>query len=57
MRWGRTRQDVVLAGLKQFADVGADVAGVAVSCVEVNEYRRHTYREVSYARPPVLGYR
>ncbi|HET6317195.1 MAG TPA: polysaccharide biosynthesis tyrosine autokinase, partial [Chloroflexota bacterium] len=57
VRWGRTRQDAALAGLKQFADVGADIAGVAVSCVEVNEYRRHTYREVNYARPPVLGYR
>jgi capsular exopolysaccharide synthesis family protein len=57
VRWGRTRQDAALAGLKQFADVGADIAGVAVSCVEVNEYRRHTYREVSYGRPPVLGYR
>jgi capsular exopolysaccharide synthesis family protein len=57
VRWGRTRQDAALAGLKQFADVGADIVGVAVSCVEVNEYRRHAYREVNYARPPVLGYR
>jgi succinoglycan biosynthesis transport protein ExoP len=57
VRWGRTRQDAALAGLKQFVDVGADIAGIAVSCVEVNEYRRHSYREVSYARPPVLGYR
>jgi polysaccharide biosynthesis transport protein len=57
VRWGRTRQDAALAGLKQFVDVGADIAGIAVSCVEVKEYRRHSYREVSYARPPVLGYR
>jgi len=57
VRWGRTRQDAALAGLKQFVDAGADIAGIAVSCVEVNEYRRHSYREVSYARPPVLGYR
>jgi polysaccharide biosynthesis transport protein len=57
VRWGRTRQDAALAGLKQFVDVGADIAGIAVSCVEVNEYRRHSYREVSYARPTFLGYR
>jgi capsular exopolysaccharide synthesis family protein len=57
VRWGRTRQDAALAGLKQFVDAGADIPGIAVSCVEVNEYRRHSYREVNYARPPVLGYR
>jgi capsular exopolysaccharide synthesis family protein len=57
VRWGRTRQDAALAGLKQFVDARADIAGIAVSCVEVNEYRRHTYRELSYARPTVLGYR
>ncbi|HET9445355.1 MAG TPA: hypothetical protein VFO35_03800, partial [Steroidobacteraceae bacterium] len=39
VRWGRTRQDAALAGLKQFVDVRADIAGIAVSCVEVNEYR------------------
>jgi succinoglycan biosynthesis transport protein ExoP len=55
VRWGRTRQDAALAGLKQFLDVEADIAGIAVSCVEVNEYRRHSYREVNYARRPVLG--
>jgi capsular exopolysaccharide synthesis family protein len=57
VRWGRTRQDAALAGLKQFVDARADIAGIAVSCVEVNEYRRHSYREMSYARPQVLGYR
>ena len=57
VRWGRTRQDAALAGLKQFVDVSADIAGIAVSCVEVNEYRRHSYRELNYARPTLMGYR
>jgi len=57
VRWGRTRQDAALAGLKQFVDVSADIAGIAVSCVEVNEYRRHSYRELNYARPTLVGYR
>jgi succinoglycan biosynthesis transport protein ExoP len=53
VRWGHTRQDVVMEGLKQLLDAQADVAGIAVSRVVVNEYRRHSHRDFSYGRPPV----
>jgi len=48
VRWGHTPQDAVLEGLKQFHDAQADIAGVAVSRVVVKEYRRHSYRDLTY---------
>lgn len=50
VRWGHTHRDAVFSGLKQFADAKADIAGIAMSQVDVKEYRRHSYREVHYSR-------
>lgn len=57
VRWGHTQRDAVLSGLRQFIDARADVAGVALSQVEVKKYRRHSYREVHYSRTPVASFR
>jgi succinoglycan biosynthesis transport protein ExoP len=57
LRWGHTHQDAALSGLRQLVDAGADVAGIAMSRVEVKEYRRHSYREVNYARPAIVTFR
>lgn len=57
VRWGRTHRDAVLSGLRQFADAKADIVGIALSQVEVKEYRRHSYREVHYSRAPVVAFR
>ena len=57
VRWGHTRQDTALEGLKQFMEAQADVAGVVVSRVDVRDYRRHSYRDLNYLRAPVATFR
>jgi Mrp family chromosome partitioning ATPase len=59
VRWGHTPQEAVTEGLKQFYDAQADIAGVAVSRVVVKEYRRHSYRDLTYnyARASVATFR
>jgi polysaccharide biosynthesis transport protein len=47
-RWGHTPHEAILEGLKQFHAVQADLAGVAVSRVDVKEYRRYSYRNLTY---------
>lgn len=53
VRWGHTRAETSLEGLKQFMDAQANVAGVAVSRVRVKEFRRYGHHDLSLARPPV----
>jgi Mrp family chromosome partitioning ATPase len=43
VRWAETRRETALMGLKQIMDVGSDVAGVALSMVNVRKHSRYGY--------------
>lgn len=43
LRWGTTPKDVVRVALQQLADAGADVAGVAISMVDVNRNAKYGF--------------
>ena len=43
VRWAETRRETALMGLKQIVDVGADVAGVALSMVNVRKHSQYGY--------------
>lgn len=43
LRWGSTPKDVVRVALQQLADAGADVAGVAISMVDVNRNAKYGF--------------
>ena len=43
VRWAETRRETALMGLKQIVDVGSDVAGVALSMVNVRKHSRYGY--------------
>ncbi|HEV2264669.1 MAG TPA: polysaccharide biosynthesis tyrosine autokinase [Stellaceae bacterium] len=53
VRWGRTRREVALDGLKQLLEAGADVPGLLVSRVDAKRYREFAYSHLNYeyARP------
>ena len=53
VRWGHTRREVALDGLKQLLEVGADVPGVVISRVDAKRYREFAYSHLNYeyARP------
>jgi capsular exopolysaccharide synthesis family protein len=57
VRWGHTRQDAVLAALKQLVDVQADIAGIVLSRVVPKDFRRHALRELSYGRAITASFR
>ena len=53
VRWGHTRQDAAIEGLKQIIDAQGDVAGVVLSRVVSKDYRKYGYRDpfYEYSRP------
>jgi len=53
VRWGHTRREVALDGLKQLLEAGADVPGVVISRVDAKRYREFAYSHLNYeyARP------
>ena len=57
VRWGHTRCEAALEGLKQFAESKADVAGVVLSRVDPKRYRRYGYGNLNYeyARPTLTA--
>lgn len=57
VRWGHTRTETAMEGLKQFLDAQANVAGVAVSRVVINDYRRYGHYDLSATRSPVAAFR
>ena len=42
VRWGRVSGEAVSAALKQLVEVGADVAGVVLSMVDMREHDRRS---------------
>ncbi len=48
VRWERTPRNVVLSGLTQMAEAGADIAGVVVSRVNVKKHARYGYADSGY---------
>jgi Mrp family chromosome partitioning ATPase len=44
VRWGRTRRDVALKGLRHLAGMHAPVAGIVLSQVNTKRYRRYVER-------------
>ncbi|TXL75719.1 polysaccharide biosynthesis tyrosine autokinase [Vineibacter terrae] len=53
VRWGHTRREATLEGLKQVIEAQADVAGVVMSRVVPKQYKQYAYGHASYeyARP------
>lgn len=47
-RWGHTRRECVLDGLRQLIDAQADVAGVIMSRVDAKRYRDFAYGNLNY---------
>jgi capsular exopolysaccharide synthesis family protein len=48
VRWGHTRQDAVLEGLKQVIDAQGDVVGIVLSRVVPKAYRKYGHRDPFY---------
>jgi capsular exopolysaccharide synthesis family protein len=57
VRWGHTRRDIALQGMKQLIDAGADLAGVVLSRVDMRRYRAYAYGVTKYEtlRPSPLS--
>ncbi|GEM_PF-852795 len=53
VRWGHTRREVALDGLKQLLEAGADIPGIVMSRVDAKRYREFAYSHLNYeyARP------
>jgi Mrp family chromosome partitioning ATPase len=48
VRWGHTRREAVLDGLRQLIDAQSDVAGVVMSRVDAKRYRDFAYSHMNY---------
>jgi capsular exopolysaccharide synthesis family protein len=48
VRWGVTRREIALEGLKQFIETHSDVAGIVVSRVDAKRYRQYGYGRLDY---------
>ncbi len=48
VRWGDTRRETVLEGLKELIDVKADIAGVVLTRIDPKQYRKYSYSQLSY---------
>ncbi len=57
VRWGHTRREIALQGMKQVLDAGADLAGVVLSRVDLRRYRTYCYGATHYdsLRPSPLS--
>ncbi len=48
VRWAETRREVAMMGLKQIAEAGGDIAGFALSRVNVKKHARYGYGDSGY---------
>ncbi|MDX1541352.1 MAG: polysaccharide biosynthesis tyrosine autokinase, partial [Geminicoccaceae bacterium] len=48
VRWAQTPRNVVLAGIRQMIEAGADIAGVVLSRVDVKKHARYGYADSGY---------
>jgi capsular exopolysaccharide synthesis family protein len=48
IRWEQTPRNVVLAGVRQMVDAGADIAGIVVARVDVKKHARYGYADSGY---------
>ena len=53
IRWGHTRRESVMEGLRQLVDARGNIAGVVMSRVDPKRYRQYAYGNLNYeyARP------
>jgi Mrp family chromosome partitioning ATPase len=56
IRWGETRPEVAIAGLKQLRDAGADLAGVVLSLVDARRHADYAYGDSAYYQGSNLRY-
>ena len=57
IQWEKTRREVAMLGLKQLMESGANVAGVALSMVNVRKNARYGYSDSGYYYGRKGGYR
>ena len=50
IRWEQTPRNVALAGLRQLAEAGADIAGIVLSRVDFKKHARYGYADSGYYR-------
>ncbi len=50
IRWEQTPRNVALAGIRQLAEAGADIAGVVLSRVDLKKHARYGYADSGYYR-------
>src|SRR5919106_530064 len=50
IRWEQTPRNVVLAGMRQMFEAGADIAGVVLSRVDFKKHARYGYADSGYYR-------
>lgn len=48
VRWGNTKRETVMDGLKELVEVEADVAGVVLARVDPKQYRKYAVSHLSY---------
>src|SRR5919109_1822217 len=56
IRWEQTPRNVVLAGMGQMFEAGADIAGVVLSRVDVKKHARYGYADSGYYRGSYAKY-
>jgi polysaccharide biosynthesis transport protein len=50
LRWEQTPRNVALAGIRQLAEAGADIAGIVLSRVDLKKHARYSYADSGYYR-------
>lgn len=50
VRWEQTPRNVVLAGIRQMVESGADIAGIVLSRVDLKKHARYGYADSGYYR-------
>jgi succinoglycan biosynthesis transport protein ExoP len=50
IRWEQTPRNVALAGIRQLAEAGADIAGIVLSRVDLKRHARYSYADSGYYR-------
>jgi capsular exopolysaccharide synthesis family protein len=50
LRWEQTPRNVALAGIRQLAEAGADIAGIVLSRVDLKKHARYGYADSGYYR-------
>jgi hypothetical protein len=48
IRWGHTRRESVMEGLRQLVDARGNIAGVVMSRVDPKRYRQYAYGNLNY---------